>query len=77
MNFENLNNEIVNYINNLFEINNPEYKVKYIETYDDAKNDLERHGRLLIYILGLNISNLDSMITENYFIFDYNLIMKT
>jgi len=74
MNFDKLNCEIFNYINDLFNTNNPEYNVKYIETYYNSKYDLERHGRLLIYFLRLDIYNLDIIITDNYFIFDYKNI---
>ncbi len=74
MNFEILQFEIYNYIDDLFNSMQPEYNVKYIETYDNASNDLEQLGKQLVYCLGLNINNLDIMIKPDYFIFNYNNI---
>jgi len=76
MNFEILQFEIYNYIDDLFNSMQPEYNVKYIETYDNASNDLEQLGKQLVYCLGLNNinNNLDIMIKPDYFIFNYNNI---
>lgn len=74
MNFEILQFEIYNYIDDLFNSMQPEYNVKYIEAYDYADKDLEQLGKQLVYCLGLHNNNLDIMIKPDYFIFNYNNI---
>lgn len=72
MNKEDLANKITIFINDCFMINNEEYKFKSIyECYNNANNDLLYIGFKILKSLNLNMNNLDYMITDDYFIFNY------
>lgn len=72
MNFEILSYIINNYIDDLYKTNTPEYNVKYYNCSYNASGDLGNIGFRLIKFLKLDVYNLDIIITDNYFIFDYN-----